>query len=216
MSELDTRTRLLLYLYSTRNIVAMASALVGPVLLFTGVIRDYWLPITAGLYAVGWLATPAPRVVDVSLTQSLSIDALMSQLDGVIARARPALPPDLVKRLDAIRASVGEVLPRLGSNGGASDDLYLVRETVLRYLPETLANYLALPPLFRTTHALREGKTARELLADQLSVLDGQMREVVVNVARGDAEALLANGRFLEARFSRRDFLVAPPASISS
>jgi len=200
----------LLYLYSTRNIAATSLALAGPLLLFTGVIRDYWLPITAGLYALGWLLTPAPQVVDVDLTQALSIDALMIRLDALIDRVRPALPAELGTRLDAIRASIGEVLPKLAGEIGASDDLYLVRETVLRYLPETLSNYLALPPLFRTTHPLREGKTARELLADQLAVLDTQMREVVGNVARGNAEALLTNGRFLEAKFARRDFLSAP------
>jgi hypothetical protein len=211
VSELDVRTRSLLYLYSTRNLVASALALAGPALLFAGFIRDFWLPITAGLYVVGWLLTPAPRVVDVDLTQALSMDALSDRLDAVIARARPALPADLVKRLDSIRTSIGEVLPRLAGES-ASDNLFLVRETVLRYLPETLANYLALPPLFRTTHALRDGKTARELLADQLLVLDTQMREVVGNVARGDAEALLSNGRFLEAKFAQRDFLSAPAA----
>jgi len=212
VSDLDLRTRFLLYLYSTRNIVATALALAGPVLLFAGVIRDYWLPITFGLYAVGWLMTPAPRVVDADLTQALSVDALRDRLDAVIARARSALPPDQAKRLDSIRSSIGEVLPRLAVESGASDNLFLVRETVLRYLPETLANYLALPPLFRTTHALRDGKTARDLLADQLSVLDAQMREVVGNVARGDAEALISNGRFLEAKFAERDFLSAPAA----
>src|SRR5262249_33498248 len=95
VSDLDLRTRVLLYLYSTRNIVATALALAGPALLFTGVIRDYWLPITFGLYAVGWLLTPAPRIVDVDLTQALSVDALGDRLDAVIRRARPALPPDL-------------------------------------------------------------------------------------------------------------------------
>jgi len=210
VSDLDLRTRCLLYLYSTRNIVATTLALGGPLLLFTGVIRDYWLAITVGMYAAGWLLTPAPRLVDVDLTQALSMDALMDRLDAVIARARPALPADLVARLHSIRSSITEVLPKFAGDPGTSDDVYLVRETVLRYLPETLSNYLALPPLFRTTHALRDGKTARELLADQLSVLDAQMREVVGNVARGDAEALLSNGRFLEAKFARRDFLSAP------
>src|SRR5215471_4352948 len=199
---LDLRTRILLYFYSTRNIVASSLALLGPTLLFAGVIRDYWFVITAGLYLAGWLVTPAPKTYGVDLTQALSTDALMNRLDRVIARARPALPADLAKRLDSIRTSIGEVLPRLSTEMSASDDLYLVRETVLRYLPETLANYVALPPLFRTTHALRDGKTARELLGEQLGVLETQMREVVGNVARGDAEALLTNGRFLEAKFA--------------
>jgi len=209
VNDRDWRMRTLLYLYSTRNIVGTALALAGPMLLFAGVIRDYWLPITAGLYAAGWLLAPAQQMMDVELAQSLSVEALLDRLDTLIGRTRSTLPPDLAAHLDSIRTSVGEVLPRLKADTG-TDDLFIVRQTVLRYLPETLGNYLALPPLFRTTRPLREGKTARALLGDQLSVLDTQLKEVVGDVARGDAEALLANGRFLESKFARRDFLDAP------
>jgi hypothetical protein len=82
-----------------------------------------------------------------------------------------------------------------------------VRETVLRYLPETLANYVALPPAFRTTHVLKDGKTARQLLDEQLALLDDKLREVVANVAASDANALIANGQFLEMKFNQPDFL---------
>jgi hypothetical protein len=67
---------------------------------------------------------------------------------------------------------------------------------------------VALPGVFRTTHVLKDGKTARELLADQLGVLDGKMKEIVANVAGADAQALLANGKFLEMKFQQPDFLV--------
>jgi hypothetical protein len=50
-------------------------------------------------------------------------------------------------------------------------------------------------------------KTARDLLTEQLTILDNQPKEVADNVARGDAEALLANGTFLEDKFRERDFL---------
>ena len=40
------------------------------------------------------------------------------------------------------------------------------------------------------------GKTARDLLTEQLTILDDQLKEVVANVARDDAEALLANAEF--------------------
>jgi hypothetical protein len=207
VSELPLRIRALLYLYSTRNIVACAAALMGPALLFMGVIQEGWLFITAALYGVGYFATPAPRVVDTELAQTLSFDALIEQLDRVLEAARPHLYPTMVGRLESIRRSIQEVLPRLKDKSGFDDNLFVVRETIVRYLPETLANYVALPPAFRATHVLKDGKTARDLLRDQLAVLDEQMREVVTNVARGDADALLANGQFLEARFRDRDFI---------
>jgi hypothetical protein len=207
MSPLPLRIRTLLYLYSTRNIVACATALVGPALLFLDLIQDGWLLITAALYGVGYFATPAPQVVDAELTQTLSFDALIEQLDRMVKAARPQLNPAMLGRLDSIRRSIQEVLPRLTEARGFDDNLFTVRETIARYLPETLANYVTLPPAFRATHVLKDGKTARELFLEQLVMLDEQMQEVVANVARGDADALLANGQFLEAKFRDRDFI---------
>ena len=207
MSPLPLRIRALLYLYSTRNIVACAAALVGPALLFLGLIQDGWLLITAALYGVGYFATPAPQVLDAELTQTLSFDALIEQLDRMVKAARPQLNPAMLGRLDSIRRSIQEVLPRLTEARGFDNNLFTVRETIARYLPETLANYVTLPPAFRATHVLKDGKTARELFMEQLVMLDEQMKEVVANVARGDADALLANGQFLEAKFRDRDFI---------
>jgi hypothetical protein len=207
MSDLPLSTRIQLYLYSTRNIVACVAALLGPALLFLGIIREGWLLITAALYAAGYFATPAPQVLDTRLTQSLSFDALLERFDRLVNQARAQLPPKMVGLLDSIRRSIQEVLPRLTDTPAFDDNLFTVRETIARYLPETLANYIALPPMFRVTRVLKDGKTARDLLMDQLLVLDKQMKEVVGNLARGDADALLANGEFLEAKFRERDFI---------
>lgn len=205
MSDLPAGIRAQLYLYSTRNIVACCAALIGPTLLFLGVINQGWLLITAALYAAGYFATPAPHVLDASLAQSLSLEDLVERLDQIVRDAKSQLQPAMIEHLESIRRSITEVLPRLGR--GFDDNLFTVRETVLRYLPETLANYVALPPAFRATRVLKAGKTARDLLTEQLTILDDQLKEVVDNVARGDAEALLANGKFLEAKFRERAFL---------
>src|SRR6185312_3830386 len=207
MSDLPLSTRVLLYLYSTRHIVACTTALAGPALLFLGVIREGWVLITAALYAAGYLMTPAPQALDAGLTQSLSFEAMLERFDRLVNEARAQLPPKMVGLLDSIRRSIQEALPRLGDGRVFDDNLFTVRETIARYLPETLANYSALPPIFRVTRVLKDGKTARELLMDQLVVLDNQMKEVVGNLARGDADALLSNGEFLEAKFRERDFI---------
>jgi hypothetical protein len=207
VSDLPRGTRALLYLYSTRNIVACCAALAGPALLFLGIISKGWLLITAALYAAGYCATPAPHVLDAGLAQSLSFEDLVERLDRIIRDAKAQLQPAMIDHLESIRRSITEVLPKLADARGFDDNLYTVRETVLRYLPETLASYVALPPAFRATRVLKGGQTARDLLTEQLTILDDQMKEVVDNVAKGDAEALLANGQFLESKFRERDFL---------
>jgi hypothetical protein len=203
------RLRALLFLYGNANIAGCALALLGPALLFAGVIERGWLLITLGLYAAGWLLGRRSPELERHIADSLTAEETMTRLDAVIAGAAPHLTDAMRERLRSIRDSVAAVLPRLlgpeATAGG--DQLFTVRETVLRYLPETLANYVALPPAFRASHALEAGRTARELLGEQLGLLDDRMRDIVANVAASDAQALLANGQFLRSRFRQTDFL---------
>lgn len=200
-------TRLLLFVYSNGNIAGSALALLGPALLFAGVVREGWLLITAGLYAAGFLLAGRPRGVERRIEASLTQEEIIRRLDTLIGDACPRLAEEARPHLESLRASIVEVLPKL--MGSDHPELFTVRETVLRYLPETIANYLELPPMFRNTRALKDGKTARTLLAEQLALLDESMRDVVANVAASDAQALVANGKFLERRFRQTDFLSA-------
>lgn len=205
--ERTFKIRLLLWFYSSANIAGCALALGGPLLLLLGVIGKGWLLITAGLYAAGWLLGRRPPALERHIEESLSVEQTLEKLDALIRQASPHLVEEMKRSLVSIRTSVQEVLPRLLSAGAGSYDLFTVRETVLSYLPETLANYVALPPAFRASHVLADGKTARQLLAEQLALLDKQLQEVVTNVAASDAQALLANGAFLRQRFQQPDFL---------
>jgi hypothetical protein len=192
------KLRLLLALYGTANIAGCALALLGPALLFAGVIGPGWL--------LGSAFGRAPEL-ERRIEASLTVEQTLEHLDTLVMRVRPQLTAEMNSHLASVRSSVAEVLPRLVGGRHFDNDLYTVRETVLRYLPETLANYVALPPVFRSTHALKEGKTARQLLAEQLALLDDKLREIVANVAGADAQALLANGQFLEMKFRQPDFL---------
>ncbi|MFM2053265.1 MAG: hypothetical protein RL456_1302 [Pseudomonadota bacterium] len=204
------RLRGLFWLYSNRHIAGSLLACVGPALLFGGVIRDGWLWITAGLYAIGALLAPSPRHLERRIADALTLDGMLVRLDALIAEARPILDDPARGHLDGIRASVRDVLPRLmaDTDGVLQEASYTVRETVARYLPETLANYAALPPAFRIAHPIREGRTARQLLGEQLALLDARLRETVGLIARDDAQALLSNGQFLRDRFGTADFQV--------
>ena len=207
MSDRPLKLRALLFLYSNGNLLGCAIALAGPALLFAGVIEHGWLAITAGLYAAGWLLGRRSPELERRIADSLSTEETLAHLDAVVSSATPHLTPDMRERLQSIRDSVSAVLPRLMGQASGGDELFTVRETVLRCLPETLANYVALPAAFRATHQLQSGRTARELLAEQLDLLAGKMREVVANVSASDAQALVANGQFLRAKFQQPDFL---------
>ena len=167
--------------------------------------KDFSLSPTRG--GAGWAGRRAPEI-ERRIEDSLSVEQTLEHLDKLVSQVQPLLTADMQQQLASVRTSVAEVLPRLVGARSHDADLFTVRETVLRYLPETLANYVALPPVFRSSHALKDGKTARQLLAEQLALLASKMREIVANVAGADAQALLANGKFLEMKFQQPDFLV--------
>jgi hypothetical protein len=203
------QTRLLLFLYSNRNLAGCLLALGGLVLHFTGLVEHYWLAIVAGLYGIGYLAAPEKREYVFSLGGELTAEAIGAQLAGMIKGLAGKLEPDVLERVQRIRESIDVLLPRLLAQESVGDkSLYIVRQTALEYLPTTLQTYLSLPPAFRRIHIVRDGKTAKALLLEQLDLLDGKMKEIVTSVAENDTQALLVNGRFLEEKFGKQGFLL--------
>lgn len=203
-----------LFFYGNANLAGLALALAGPALLFAGVIGAGWGWITAGLYAagllLGWALTPSDAHFERALRQHWSAGDIGERIDELLEKARPLLSAEMQSHLGSVRSAVHEVLPALAKAGpGFDEGLFTVRETVLNYLPATLSHYAALPPVFRVTQPVQDGKTPKQLLAEQLALLDAQMQQVVANVAASDAQALLANGRFLKQKFDRPDFLAA-------
>ncbi len=201
-----------LFFYGNANLAGLALALAGPALLFAGVIGAGWGWITAGLYAAGLLLgrafTGSSPHFEQDLRQQWSAEDIRERIDALVVQARPLLTDEMQQHLENVRTAVHEVLPALANAGGYFDEgLFTVRETVTHYLPATLSHYAALPPMFRGTQAVQDGKTAKQLLAEQLALLDAQMQQVVANVAASDAQALLANGRFLKQKFEQPDFL---------
>lgn len=198
----------LLYFYGNANLLGCALALLGPVLLVSGVIGPGWLAITAGLYALGCtLGTLLWRRPEIGppLPGSPPTEQVLEQLQALMGRVRGQLTEEQNRQLERIRRSTADILPLI-TGRGHEDALFTVRETIARYLPETLANYVALPPLFRRAHVVAGGKTARQLLAEQLTVLADTIDELAGDVGRADAQALLVNGQFLKDRFRQADF----------
>ncbi len=132
---------------------------------------------------------------------------LRRSLDDLVAAARTKLPAPLLAKVQGIRRSVLEIVPRSDALADDVEALYLVEQTVADYLPTALHSYLELPAAYATTEVIRDGKTAQELLLDQLTLLDDTMREIAEALNRRGSDRLVAHGRFLEERFRRDRYL---------
>jgi hypothetical protein len=124
--------------------------------------------------------------------------ALVEVSDSLSARNAP---PIVRARVQRISTTIEQTLPRLRDIGLGSYDGYSVMTTATDYLPEALDAYLRLPRQWADTRPIEGYKTALMILVEQLDLLAATMDKIFDAANRADAQALIAHGRFLEAKF---------------
>jgi len=194
--------RLPLYVYSNRNIAGSVLGLLALGAYFGGLIHELWYVIVAGGYGIGALVARDGGVLETQLNDEMSVKDAVAAVARLGAEAQKRFPPDIAELVSQIAADVVDVLPRLAAHGVADSTFGDVRSTATTYLPDTLNAYLAVPAAYRNTATIADGKTAREIVVAQLTVLAAKMKEIAQNAVADDAQALLANGRFLKERFA--------------
>src|SRR5262249_11714087 len=124
------------------------------------------------------------------------------------------LPDDLAAKVSSIGTTIHDLLPKVSASTVDRRDLFAVERTVTEYLPRTLDTYLTLPRAYADSRVVQDGKTAHQLLGEQLDLIDQKMHEITDAVAKDDVNRLLTQGRFLEDRFgSKADQSLELPAS---
>ena len=160
---------------------------------------------------IGELVTPRNKKID--LGSGFDPNDVRHALDTQVRIITGKVPPEVMAKVLKIRQIIYGILPRAGNLAPGSPELFIIERTATSYLPTSLQAYLNLPRAFATLHAVQDGKTPKEILLDQLTLLENKMSEVADDVHRNDADRLLANGRFLEERFGRSPLSLKPPAS---
>jgi hypothetical protein len=148
-----------------------------------------------------------PRAAQLQLEDSFAAqDALVrSSLAASLATVHRRVPAEVEEKVAAIRQTVLDILSRRGNLGAQSPQLFAVLRTATDYLPTALEAYLRLPAGYATSRRLEGGKTALEILLDQLGLLEREMVDVADAVTKNDLDRLLVHGRFLADRFGRSE-----------
>ena len=206
MSEPSRRQRLLLYLYGTPHLAGSLAALVGLGLYFGGLIDRGWWAIVLALYAGGVLVVPRDDAA-VRLTQArFDEETLREGLADLIKMSRTRVPEEARARLEAIRQHAELLLPKLKElterGALASSVRHDVLVTLTRYLPDTLAGYLRLPPAYTRLHSDSAGKSPQVLLVEQLTILEDNLRRAEQEAFAEDVASLEIQGRFLSEKYA--------------
>jgi len=185
-------------LYLIIPLAPLAGAIIAGLL--GGVI---WIPVVAGLYAIGALLVPGEKGLDIQLAEAKSAADVKAGLDHLLTSLQGRVADDLIVKVMSIRDSI---LSTIDTTDSTDDDVdpsvYLIRQTALSYLPDAFATYLKLPRYFAEHRAVADGRTPHDVLLSQLELMDTRLQDVADNIAKHDTDKLLANGRFLAEKFA--------------
>lgn len=202
------------YIWSWPNIIGMSVAIVGLVVhLFLQLFSEagglpFWYMIILGLYAFGYLFGYVFQNNEAQLRfyyEQQDIDDIRDALKNLLDKTRNRLAPHLFTRISHICERIDSVLPSLIAAHTINEDLFTVKQTVFDYLPAMIERYLQLPTPYARMHRLDDGKTAQQLLEEQIILIDNSIEKIVNNLYSDDINTLRINERFLRERLGIYD-----------
>jgi hypothetical protein len=191
------------YLTSRRHLAGTGLALLGAGLAVADPVGPAGALLVVGFYLLGVAAVASnPAIRRYGYDPNEVLRALRQEISAVSGR----VPPEVIVRIQRIELTIrSEILPRLDCLPPGSLELYLVERTARDYLPTALATYLRLPSDYVSAQPTSRGWTPRQVLLEELDLLETQMQRVAEIVHHADMDRLLAHRRFLNDRFSRVD-----------
>jgi len=197
------------FLGSPGHVVGSLLGIVGILLLDAGLVHGLLaVGVIVGLYAVGYFFASRPRLAtDIGSPQAKDADQIEAGLDQMLSAIRREIAPDIYEPVESIRDAIVFTLDHAGDLQ-TDPDIYTVRQTALTYLPEALSRYLSLPRAYAERQIVTDGKTAHDILLEQLKLMEEKAHEVAEAVIERQSQRLVTHGRFIAERFS--DSALAP------
>jgi hypothetical protein len=206
------------FLLSRKNIGASLLALAGAAALFVaglpgGLLSLAVIPV---LYALGYFLIPGEQGVKFTFFDERDSQQIRQGLSDMTYSLRFRVADDVMAAVESVSRSIQLTLPPPGTPGMSAIDptVMLIRQTALHYLPRVLDDYLAIPRMYAERVAVQDGKTARDVLIEQLKLMDSKMQETAQAMYKNDADRLLINARFLQDRFAHSVFEKVPTVDL--
>jgi hypothetical protein len=164
----------------------------------------------AALYAIGYALIPGERGVKFTLMDERDTQQIKLGLSDLVYSIRFRVSDDVQAAVEDCVRAINLTLPAEGtpSTMGVDPTVMLIRQTALHYVPQALDAYLAIPRMYAERTVVQDGKTARDVLIEQLRMIEQKMRETAEDMYHYDASRLLSNARFLQERFASSNFKV--------
>jgi hypothetical protein len=123
---------------------------------------------------------------------------VLAVVDRLIANVSGLVPETDMAALHRIRHSAELALPTDEQLDLTNHDTWLLRQICIDYLPGALEHFIALPPDLASEPVL-DGRSARQVLDEQLALIESRLDEMATRTYRREADGLLSHARFVAA-----------------
>jgi hypothetical protein len=228
MQRANRTERLLRFLSSPANLLGLGLASLALGARLAGAVDAFWLLIVAGSYGLGvklgWLLFPwgldtsedgATRLSPVARTEAerAAIDQSLDQvLLAVNKDHSEVFDPLLKQHILQLHGQIKTLVERMEASAGfiSVEAAYSAKRLALDYLPNLINSFATIPQDFAAREELIDGKTARELLQDNLVVLQREVAKMADDLAACDARSFLNHVSFLQDRFGQNQSFIVP------
>lgn len=84
--------------------------------------------------------------------------------------------------------------------------MHTIKKIFDQYLPNLVNRYIKLPKRYAETVILGNKKTTKDMLMEQLTILDEQVVKIAHAIYENDTMALQTHGKLLEQKFEKEDY----------
>jgi hypothetical protein len=122
---------------------------------------------------------------------------ILGRLDRLIPKVRGLVPEGDVAALERIRHSAARALPATDAPLDLADhEMWLLRQICIDYLPGALQHYISLPA-DRASEPVLDGRSARQVLDEQLALMESRLDLMATRTYQRQAGGLLTHARFV-------------------
>ncbi len=157
------------------------------------------VPIVAGAACIYFAFQLASKIQKPSLMTEIDI---ASRFDQCLADSAPRLPLAIRTILQDIKSALAQLLPNLPlireQQLLSQQDMFYISQAAQQYVPEALQVFLAIPQEGQTVVIDLEGKSAEQILAEQLQLIANKLAQLQQQLLQQHGQKLLVQKRFLQ------------------
>ena len=197
------------WLYSKKNIYALIATSMGLVLYLTGILGSLWWLVCIAIYG---LVYNLVQDDDINLSQiqnqSNKLKEVQEQFLYFISENQDEIPNNIKNTINNMIETFSDLIVYLNkkNNFVNSEYLFSIEKIFNKYLPNIIEKYTMFPQKYVETFKIKNNKTTKDLLTEQINFLDQQLTKITNSIYSQDSKQIISNQKFLEERFSNDEW----------